>query len=85
MHMSTPVSPEVRSEILASIKSGTSIVEAAVLHNVTASTVRKWMKKLGGIGVPTTSEIQRLKKRIEFLENVILDLVLEQKALTYKG
>ena len=85
MPMSLPTSPEVRSEILASIKAGTSIVEAAATHNITASTVRKWMKKLGGSGVPTSSEVQRLKKHIEFLETVILDLVLEQKARTYKG
>lgn len=85
MPMSLPTSPEVRSQIIASIKAGTPLAEAAAAHGVTASTVRKWMKKLSGSGTSTTSEVQRLKKRIEFLEQVVLDLVLEQKSQTYKG
>lgn len=83
--MSTPVTQETRTQIIASIKAGTPIVEAAASHGVTASTIRKWMQKLGGNSHPTPTEVQKLKKRIAFLESVVLDLVLEQKAQTYKG
>lgn len=85
MPMSIPVSQELRSQIIALIKAGTPIVEAAETHGVTASTIRKWMQKIGGNSHPTTTEVQKLKKRIIFLESVVLDLVLEQKAQTYKG
>lgn len=84
MSMSYPIKPEIRSEILAKIKSGTSVIDASAEHGVPASTVRKWLKKLSGTSSPSTSEVQRLKKRIQFLESVVLDLVLEQKAQTYK-
>lgn len=85
MHMSHPIQPEIRTQILAAVKSGTSVVDAASEHGVPASTIRKWLKKLSGTSSPSTSEVQRLKKRIQFLESVVLDLVLEQKAQTYKG
>jgi transposase-like protein len=82
--MSTIVSPEVRSEIIESIKGGATIAQAAEQHHLTPKTIGKWMRQLSK-NHPTTSEIQKAKKRIEFLERVILDLTLEQKAQTYKG
>lgn len=83
--MSTIVSPEVRAEIIESIKGGATIAQAAEQHHLTPKTIAKWMRQLGKNSHPTTSEIQKAKKRIEFLERVILDLTLEQKAQTYKG
>lgn len=83
--MSVPVTPEVRSQIITAIKSGMPITEAATANNVTASTIRKWMRQLSNSTRTSTTEAQKTRKHIEFLERVILDLVLEQKSQTYKG
>lgn len=83
--MSTPVGPELRSQIITAIKAGMPITEAATAHGVTASTIRKWMRQLSNGSRTSATEAQKTRKQIEFLERVILDLVLEQKSQTYKG
>jgi transposase-like protein len=83
--MSVPVSTELRSEIIASIKGGTPIAEAAATHHLTPRTISKWMRQLSKNAQPTSSELQKARKQIAFLEQVVLGLVLEQKAQTYKG
>lgn len=83
--MSVPVTPEVRSEIITAIKGGLPIADAATKYNVTASTIRKWMRQLSSSARASATEVQKTRKHIEFLERVILDLVLEQKSQTYKG
>jgi transposase-like protein len=79
-----PVTPDARLEIITSVKSGTPVTEAATKHNVAASTIRKWMHQGANNAHSSSSELQKAKKRIEFLESVVLDLVLEQKALARK-
>jgi len=83
--MSLPTSPEVRQEILNTVKGGMSTVEAATKYNVAQSTIRKWMREISSSTRTSTNELQKTRKRVQFLEQVILELVLEQKAQTYKG
>lgn len=85
MSMSTQVSAEVRSQILAAIKGGMSIAQAAEQHQLTPKTISKWMREISNTARTSANEIQKAKKRIEFLERVVLELVLEQKSQTYKG
>lgn len=83
--MSMPVTPDRRLEIITAVKGGVSIAEAATQYAIAASTIRKWMRQGSSNSHASTSELQKAKKQIEFLESVILELVLEQKALTRKG
>ena len=83
--MATPVTPEKRAEIIGAIKNGTSIPDASQAHSVTIGTIRKWMRQGTNNSHTSSTELQKAKKRIEFLESIILDLVLEQKAATRKG
>lgn len=83
--MSTQLTPELRSQIIASIKSGTSIAQAAEEHQVTPKTISKWMREISNTSRTSANELLKTRRRIEFLESVVLDLVLEQKAQTYKG
>lgn len=85
MSMSTQVSPELRQQIITSIKGGMSIAQAATEHQLTPKTISKWMREISSSARTTANEMQKAKKRIEFLESVVLELVLEQKAQTYKG
>lgn len=83
--MSIQVSPELRSEIIAAIKGGTPVAQVAEQHNLAVKTISKWMREISNSARASTTELIKARKRIEFLENVVLDLVLEQKAQTYKG
>lgn len=83
--MSMPVTPEVRLEIVTAIKGGLSVTEAATKYTIAQSTIRKWMRQGTNNSHSSSSELQKTKKKIEFLESVVLDLVLEQKALALKG
>lgn len=83
--MSLPTSAEVRQEILNTVKGGMSVVEAATKYTIAQSTIRKWMRELSSSTRSSTNELQKTRKRVQFLEQVILELVLEQKAQTYKG
>ena len=83
--MSLPVTPELRSQIITAIKGGLPIADAATANNVTVSTIRKWMRQLSNSTRTSATEAQKARKHVEFLERVILDLVLEQKSQTYKG
>ena len=85
MFMSTSVTPELRTQIIESIKGGTSIAQAAEQHHLTPKTISKWMRQLSKNNHSSTSELQKTKKHIAFLERVILEMTLEQKAQTYKG
>ncbi len=80
-----PVPPELRAQIIASIKGGTSIAQAAETHHISTKTIAKWMRQLSGSAQATTNELQKAKKHIAFLEQVILGLVLEQQAKIYKA
>jgi transposase-like protein len=83
--MAAPVSAELRSEIISSIKGGMPIAQAAETHRVAPRTISKWMRQLSKNAQPTSSELQKARKQIAFLEQVVLGLVLEQKSQTYKG
>ena len=83
--MSMPVTPELRLQIITAIKGGMPISEAATTHNVAESTIRKWMREISNTARSSSNELQKTRKRVQFLEQVILDLVLEQKSQTYKG
>jgi transposase-like protein len=83
--MSTPITPEVRTQIVTAIKGGMSITEAATTNNIAASTIRKWLRDISNSTRSSSNELQKARRRIQFLEQVILDLVLEQKSQAYKG
>lgn len=83
--MAAPITQEVRSKILASIKDGMPIIQAAETHGVKAKTVSKWIRQATNNSHTSSSELQRTKKEIEFLRSVIVDLYLEQKASNRKG
>jgi len=83
--MSTLVTPELRQQIITAIKGGMPIGEAATTNHLAESTIRKWMRDISTSARSSTNELQKTRRRIEFLEQVILDLVLEQKSQTYKG
>ncbi len=83
--MSTPVTQEQRSHIITSIKEGTPIAQAAEAHGVAAKTIATWMRNSNGHVRISLTETNKLKKEIEFLKHVILDLVLEQKAIVRKN
>ncbi len=83
--MAAPISHEVRTKIIASIKDGMSIVQAAETHGVRAKTISKWMRQGTNNSHTSSSELQKAKKEIEFLRSVIVDLYLEQKAANRKG
>lgn len=83
--MTTPVTPELRSQIITSIKEGMTIAQAAETHGLTARTIAKWMRRANGHSHASPTEVQKLKKDIEFLKSVILDLILEKKAAMRKG
>ena len=83
--MSTVASPELRAEVIASIKEGTTIAAAAEAHGLKPKTVAKWMTQSNKGANAQTTETQKLRKEIEFLKSVILDLVLEKKAAMRKG
>lgn len=83
--MSTLITPELRSQVIASIKEGTTIAQVAEAHGLKAKTVSKWMRQGTNNAHSSASELQKAKKEIVFLHSVILDLVLEQKATNRKG
>lgn len=83
--MPTPVAPELRSQILASIKDGITIDQAAEANHLTPRTIAKWMRKATNNSHTSATELQKAKKEIEFLRSVILDQLLEQKAAIRKG
>jgi transposase-like protein len=83
--MSLPVTPELRLQIITAIKGGMPIKEAAATNSITESTIRKWMREISNTARSSSNELLKARKRVQFLEQVILDLVLEQKSQTYKG
>lgn len=83
--MSQPVTPEVRQEILTAVKGGLPVVDAATKYTIAESTIRKWMREISNTARTSSNELVKTRKRVQFLEQVILDLVLEQKSQTYKG
>jgi transposase len=83
--MSAPIPQEKRQEILNAIKAGMPVPEASATFQVTIPTIHKWMKQGSKNAHTSSSETQKTKKEVEFLRSVILDLILEQKALARKG
>jgi len=83
--MSTLVTPELRAQIITAIKNGLPISQAAEEHQLSRKTISRWMRDVGRSANATTHELVKAKKHIAFLERIILDLILEQKAQTYKG
>jgi transposase-like protein len=83
--MSTQITPEIRSQIISSIKEGTTIAQAAETYGIMPRRIVDWMRKSEKSSKNAMSEVQKLKREVDFLKNVILDLVLEQKASIRKG
>lgn len=83
--MSMPVTSEVRSEIITAVKGGMSVAEAATKHTIAQSTIRKWMRQGTNNSHASSSELQKAKKKIELLESIVLDFVLERKALANRS
>lgn len=83
--MSTLVTPELRQQVITAIKGGMPVSEAAITYALAESTIRKWMREISNTARASSNELLKARKRVQFLEQVILDLVLEQKSQTYKG
>lgn len=66
--MATHVSPEQMANILSAIKDdGMSIVDAAKTFLVTEDTIKKWMRKQSRNGHTSSTEVQRLRQRVQDL------------------
>lgn len=77
--MSTSITPELRAEILASIKEGTSIADAAKANNITERTIKDWMKPKSPKSPSTPPEVARLRREVQQLKELLGSLLLERE------
>lgn len=78
--MSLPITPEKRTEILAAMKDqGLTLTAAAAKFAVAQSTIRKWIRRRVEGASGTSSEVQRLRREIQFLKETVADLYLEHR------
>lgn len=79
-HMAQPVSPEQRAKIISAVKDeGMAIVDAAKTYSVTASTIRKWLRKQSHNAHTSSTEVQRLKQEVQELQAIIGKMVWQQE------
>lgn len=78
--MATHVSPELRAKILSAVKDeGMSIIDAAKTFLVTEDTIKKWMRKQSRNGHTSSTEVQRLRQRVQDLQIIIGELIEHTK------
>jgi transposase-like protein len=78
--MSTPVTSEVRAEVLSNIKDkGIAIEEAATTYNLHPDTIRKWLRLTADNMHTSSSELQRLRRENQVLKEIIGSIVLERE------
>lgn len=78
--MSTPVTLEVRTEVLSSIKDkGVAIEEAATTYNLHPDTIRKWLRITADNTHTSSSELQRLRRENQVLKETIGSIILERE------
>ena len=76
---SFPITPEIRAKILSSIKDdGVSIGEAAKPYDLSADTIKKWLRGTVENSHTSSSELQRLRRENEMLKQIIGNLMLER-------
>lgn len=74
--MAQYITPEQRAKVLSAIKDeGMSIPDAAKTFLVSESTLQKWVRKQTRNSHTSSSEVQRLRQRIQELHTVIGKLV----------
>jgi len=83
--MAQPVTPERRNEILSAVKDqGLSVAQASQQFQVHPTTLRKWIRSTVKHSSATSSEVQRLRKEIAFLKEIVADFFLEKKVAEKK-
>jgi len=80
MSTNPTVTPEVRAKVLTSVKDeGATIERAAATHNLHPDTVRKWLRATAENTHTSTSELQRLRKEVQTLKEIIGTIILERE------
>jgi len=78
--MGNPITPEIRAKILSAIKDdGISIADAAKNYNFTEDTIKKWLRGSANNSNTSSYELQRLRKEVQVLKEVIGTLLLEKE------
>ncbi len=78
--MAQYISPEQRAKIIASIKDeGMSVIDASKTYQVSEKTIRKWLKKKTNNAHTSSTEVERLKREIQALKEIIGEIVLRHK------
>ncbi len=71
------IRPEIRKEILGKIKDkGLTVLQAADQYGVSDRTIYGWLSK-GATGVPSWSEVNRLKRENQQLLNLVGELTVK--------
>jgi len=78
--MATPITPELRAQIMSAIKDdGMTIQEAAQTSKVTEDTIRKWLRTSVDNAHTSSSELGRLRRENQVLKEIIGSLILERE------
>lgn len=79
--MSNQLTPELRAQILSSIKDdGLQIAEAAKTYNFTEDTIRRWLRQSADNAASAPGELQRLRRENQTLKEIIGAFVLERES-----
>lgn len=77
----TPLTPELRAQILSSIKDeGTSIADVAQTYGFAEDTIRKWIRQSADNAHTSSGELQRLRKENQLLKEIIGSLIFERES-----
>ncbi len=77
----TPITPDVRAKVLTSVKDeGVSIEAAAATYQLHPDTIRKWMHHTLDNTHTSSSEVQRLRRKTQFLREIIGTLIFAHEA-----
>lgn len=77
--MHPPINKETKAAILAEIKNGTKVVEAAVAHGVSDKTIYSWLRSQADNTGTSNLEIAKLKKENQELKEIIGMFALDKK------
>lgn len=79
------IAPEVKQEILGGIKDkGVTVVQAAEQYGVSEKTIYGWLSK-GAEGIPTWSQVNRLKRENQQLLSLVGELTIKLSATQKKS
>lgn len=77
--MQNPIDKETRSAVLAEIKNGTKVVEAAVKYTVSDKTIYGWLRAQADNTGTSALEVAKLRKENTELKEIIGIFALEKK------